>query len=328
MNLKTKKDKKMKKEYIILIGIILILCTYLFVHKDNRDNYSLPQIPKIETKEITGIDIIKNQKQISFSRDQKVWTLTDKTAEEMNYPADPFMIDKMLNALKSLKLTTLVAQDGYLNRYELDEKQGLRIQFSKGHDVVFEIMLGKTAPTFNHTFVKLSLNDNVYHAAGNLKPDFDKDILDFRDKKVLSFNKAAIKQFTIAKDNVSKTLTLTQKKNEKEQAVITWNFQDNTPADLNTAAALLSGLSDLRCETYPDTAIEKIKEQATAVYRVSLKGTVDHELTLYKTEADKNLIGVSSMNKYVFTLNKHNENEIITSIEKLLGIYNPKDKEE
>ncbi|MBU1194184.1 MAG: DUF4340 domain-containing protein [Proteobacteria bacterium] len=314
----------MKKEYLILTGVILILGVYLFVHKENRDHYSLPRIQKIDTKEITGIDIIKDEQQISFSKTDKNWTLTDTA-----YPADTFQVDTLLNVYKSFQLTTLVSEKGDLNRYELDKKQGIQIQYLKGKDVVFGVVLGKTAPTFNHTFVKLSEDKNIYHAAGSLRSDFDKEVEAFRDKNVLTFNKSAIKQFTVAKDNLSETLMMTQKQNDKKQDIISWNFEDDTQADIDTVAALLSVLSDLRCETYSDdTRIENLKEQALPFYRVSLKGTVDHELTLYKDSTDKKFIGVSSMNKYVFVLSRHNEKQIITSIEKLLGIYTPEDTKE
>lgn len=313
----------MKKEYLILIGIILILGVYLFVHKENRDHYSLPQIQKIDVKEITGIDIIKDEQQISFSKKEKNWTFTDKA-----YPADTFQIDAMLNVYKSFNLTTLVSEQGDLNRYELDKKHGIQIKYLKGNDVVFDVMLGKTAPTFNHTFVKLPQDKNIYHATGSLRSDFDKEIMEFRDKTVLAFNKSVIKQFTITKDNLSKTATLIQKKNDKKQDIISWNFEDDTQADLDTVAALLSVLNDLRCETYLDTDIENIKEQALSFYQVTLKGNVDHELTLYKNSTGKNFTGVSSMNKYVFALNTQNEKQIITSIEKLLGIYKTENTKE
>ncbi len=305
----------MKKEYLILIGIILILCAYLFIHKGNRDHYSLPEIPQINIENVTGIIIEKNDASLFFSKNEKEWTLTDKL-----YPADNYLIDNMLAIFKVFKLSTVVSQKENLARYELDKKQGLQIKLIEKENTVFELTIGKTAPTLNHTFVKVSGDKNIYHAVGSFRSHFDKGIDDYRDKNVLPFKQASIKQLSLKKETLSKTLVSTQTQNDKEQNITTWSFEGNTPADQKIVSALLSDLENLACEKYLDISIETLKKSTKPLCSIQLENKTIHGLTLYQNSTNKNLIGISSMNKYVFAINQNTGKQIISNIDELLGI--------
>nr|NJM04279.1 DUF4340 domain-containing protein [Desulfobacula sp.] len=177
----------MKKEYLILIALILLFSAYLFLHKENRDHYTLPEIDKIDTSELTGLALERKEGPLGFTRKDKQWVLTDK-----EYPADQASVDGMLDVLKTLKLSALVSEKQDLKRYELDEDHRILVKALKGEKSVFEFALGKTAPSQNHTFVMLKDDKNVYHAGGNLKTHFDKTLEDFRDKKVMEFQEASL----------------------------------------------------------------------------------------------------------------------------------------
>ena len=172
----------MKKEYLVLIALILIFSAYLLLHKENKDHNTLPEIEKIDTNKITGLIIDKKQGPIVFTKKEGKWTLTDK-----EYPADSHAVENMLDTFKDLKLSALVSQKRDLIRYELDAEKQIRVKILEGKKTVFELSIGKTAPTFNHTFVMLANDTNIYHANGSFRSDFEKTKDDFRDKKVLEF---------------------------------------------------------------------------------------------------------------------------------------------
>jgi hypothetical protein len=48
---------KCKKEQLILISVIVLLAGYLLAQKGGRTHYALPQLPKIEKKEITKLSL-------------------------------------------------------------------------------------------------------------------------------------------------------------------------------------------------------------------------------------------------------------------------------
>jgi len=171
----------MKKEYLILIALILILGAYLLFHKENKDNTILPEIIKIDISKITGLVIDKKEGPIKFTKKEGGWVLTDK-----EYPADSPSVENMLDTLKKLKLSALVSQKGDLKKYELDNENHIKVKAVNGQETLFEFTMGKTAPTFNHTFVMLTNDKNVYHANGSFRSYFDKSVEDFKEKKIVA----------------------------------------------------------------------------------------------------------------------------------------------
>jgi len=167
----------MKKEYLILIAIILFAGSYLFLHKEDQANYKLPEITAIDTAKITRIIIKKDQGTIKFTKKNKDWVLTDK-----ELPADSSLVQNMFDTFKTFKLTALVSQKSDLQRYELDEKKSINIKLLDKEKTIFEFTVGKQAPSFNHTFVMIASDKNIYHAKGSFRADFNKTVDEFKEK--------------------------------------------------------------------------------------------------------------------------------------------------
>jgi len=315
----------MKKEYLILIALILLFSAYLFLHKENRDHYTLPEIKKIDPSQLTSLVLERKEGPLRFTRKDKQWVLTDK-----EYPADQASVDGMLDALKALKLSALVSEKQDLTRYELDDDHRVLIKGLKGEESVFEFTLGKTAPTQNHTFVMLKDDKNIYHAAGNLKSHFDKTVEDFRDKKVLEFKEASLKRIILEKEGKSKTLVLREEKKEedKEKTAGTWASEDGTPIDHQAVSKLMSTLSFLKCQDYPDSPEKAELEKNKPLCKILLENETGLELILFKGRGEDQVLGTSSMNGYVFELSRFSGKEILSDMDKLLGIQKEAKKKE
>jgi hypothetical protein len=313
----------MKKEYLILIALILILSAYLFLHNTNKDHYTLPEISTIDITKVTGLTLDKQDGPIVFKKKEDRWTLTDR-----DYPADPPAVKNMLDTLKTLKLTTLVSEKGDLKRYELDDENHVRVTVSEGAKTVFEFTLGRIAPSLNHTFVMLANDRNIYHANGSLRSYFNKTEDDFRDKKVMEFKSASIHRFSIEKEGLSKTLVSKEEKKDKEQTTITWQFEDGTSADQETVSNLLSAVSFLECETYVGSPPKDELKKAPVLCRIRLENTGTPELTLFKTDEKGPVMGMSSMNDHTFVLSQFNRKEIVSNIDALLGITRDEENKE
>lgn len=191
----------MKKEYLILSILILLLSAYLVFHKDSKDHYTLPDVKTIDTKDINKISVTFADKTIVFDKKDKDWTLTDNA-----YLADASKILNMLDSIKGFKLTALVSSQGDVQRYKLDKEHRIHIKVSDASGKTLAFYIGKPAPSFNHTFVMLEDDKNIYHANGSFRTDFEMDIDDFRDKKVLEVKEDAIKQFIVKKGEITKAL--------------------------------------------------------------------------------------------------------------------------
>ena len=94
----------MKKEYIILIILIIGLGAYLGLKKDDQVHYELPTIPQVDTDRIDRVEISKADRLVVLnktekSKGEKDWTVTDK-----KFPANPDDMEQMLDTLKEMKL--------------------------------------------------------------------------------------------------------------------------------------------------------------------------------------------------------------------------------
>lgn len=169
----------MKKEYLILIFIIVVASLYLLFNKNPRDNFAMPEIKKIDTAKVSKIVISKNGNEIILDKKDNEWGVQSDAA---GFPADKTAVEDMLDVFKLFRLTALASEKSDLHRYELDEKQKIDVTLYNGSDKVFELSIGKPAPTYNHTFVKIAGDRNIYHANGTFRSDFDKSAEDLKKK--------------------------------------------------------------------------------------------------------------------------------------------------
>ncbi len=333
-----KRKGSMKKEYIILLALIVLLSGYLYFHKENnKTHYDLPEIQAIKPAEISSIIIQKGDRTIQFDHKDSTWTLTDQY-----YPADMSQVEAILDAVKTLKLTALVSREADVNRYELDNKNRIQVSVLQKDKNRFEFSVGKAAPTFNHTFVMVGKDKNVYHAQGNFRDDFDKDIPAFRDKKVFEMPAASVKAIQVVKGGTSRSLTAVEEappvekdaqekdaqekdtdqknKDHKDKPVKIWKTADGKSQDLKTVESFLSTFAYLTCNRYAEDKnkddFKSIRPEYTAKFTTHNKMV----LNLYKIKGSKEFYGISSMNEYVFVLSEFDAGQLTGSMDRFLGI--------
>ncbi len=318
----------MKKEYIILIVVIAGLCAYLALKKDNRLNYDLPKLEALDTTAIDTIDIIKGEKTLSLSKKDKGWTVSDKA-----FPAETSAVNDILATVKDLTLSALVSESGDLVRYELNPGNALHVKAISKGKVIREFFIGKTAPSFNHTFVMLEGDTRVFQADKSFRNQFDKSVEDFRDKVVLNFKIPEIKTITLEKDGVSQTLTLkpAEKKEEKKQdqesqeknetqAADQWVKADGTPADQTVVQDLLSSLSRLECQEYKDNAAAKALANKAPSCKITLENDQTFGLNLFPAKEGDDVTATSSATPYAFDLASYRAGDIISYVDQILGL--------
>ncbi len=331
----------MKKEYLILIALILLLSAYLVFNKENNDNDTLPQITKMAPDKITSIEITKDNSSIVLVKKDKQWFI-----KKENHLVTSVAVDNMIDALKSLKLSALVSQKSDLKRYELDDEKKIVVKVFEGASPIFDFTMGKTAPTFNHTFIMLGKDTNVYHANGSFRTYFEKSKQEFRDKKVMEFKKESIKHFTITKQELSKTFfaetqkdhnntlgTTPGKKPSKKSDTtsdsdtdttkengITWSSKDGSAVDKIAVSNLLSALSFLECEKYLDKKDKTDIQKKPALCQIELANGKAMTVSLIQLKEMESVSGISSMSEDAFVLSAFNGKEIVSHIDTLLGI--------
>lgn len=351
----------MKKEYLILAVTIVALSAYLFIHNKNRSNYTLPSMDEVSVTDISAIKIEKAGNILNINKKDETWGITDK-----NYPADADAVSKMLDIIKDLRLTALVSENQDLQRYELDDEN--RITVTAGNDArtLRKFEIGKTASSYRHTFIRINGDDNVYHAAKSFRRDFDKSVDELRDKSVLSFDKKEITGLILEKDGIKKELVLkeiaassedsddTDKKpdtssegdsasrendggkeadsqdvQEKNEPLKIWTFKEGEEVpDDEPLDRLLSTLSSIKCSKFADTDTKASWMEKKMLCSINLTGKREISLKIFFKNDKENYPALSSENPYPFLFDTYQGENLISSIDTLLGIEKKENTEE
>ena len=344
----------MKKEYFMLAAVIAVLCAYLVLHKENKTNYTTPDVPVVKIKDIKEIKIVKGKKNVSLKKEDGNWFVTDK-----QYPADKTKVMAMLNIIAKLSLSDLISQSNDTTRYELDSEHRIGIiAKNDSGSILRKFNVGKTAPTYRHTFVTMGNDNDVYYANGNFRSDFDHDIDGFRDKTIFSFKEDAIndikiekgknkKEFFIKEENVpeSKNSTgkLMQKSNEmkkklhetkeklKDRKINTpevkkWVSKGDSLFSVRDIKDLVSELADFKCARYTDNDSKDVYQVKTplCVIHIKKKNHIENKgdmvIFIYPKNKNGNYPGICSEIRYPFILGSYEGNNILSRVNALLGI--------
>jgi hypothetical protein len=315
---------KIKKEYIILAAIIMALALYLYFHEDQRTLYQLPELPEVSAKDISKIEIEKADGKIILKKKADAWYIVPQ-----EYPADPDRIKGINATLEKVILTAMVSEAKNYKRYDLSPDKRIRIKAWTGDSLGREFDIGKAVPSSRHTFIRLPGDDRIYHARDDFRNKFDRTAEEFRDKSVLTFDKAAIQEISLTRDQQILVLKRTQVPLEKDgvgdkdqtqlKAEMIWQSEDGRKGDETRLNRLLSTLSNLSCDSYID---DRQKEDFTnPTFSISLKGDQDYSLKIFSkiTEADDNYPAVSSENKYPFLLPEWKVKDVMPATEELFS---------
>lgn len=312
---------KFKIEYLILIIIIAALGSYLALHTSDRTLYELPELPAIEAKNLTRIEIAKADGTFAVVKKDGTWHI-----EPGDYTADGKKADDMVGALANLAVTALVSESESYERYGLGDDRRISVKAWTGDALARDIQIGKTAPTYNHTFVRLAGSDKVFHARGAFRRTFDLSRDDLRDKKVMAFDAGTIEEITITRKGTTERFTRTlappaegTAEPEGGEGKTAWKNAAGDALDGPRMEAFLADLASLECESFLE---ESAKEEFTdPVVALTLKGAGEYRLTIYPKDqdADENVPAVSSEAGEPFLLAGHRVESLREAIDGLTG---------
>jgi hypothetical protein len=318
---------KVKKEYLVLLLIIIGLSIYLLQRTGDRTLYKLPAIPPVAKSDITKIQIEQGDEDVELTKKDDRWWIAPE-----HYPADSSRIQGMLDVLDDLTLTALVAQSGDDMRYELDDEKKISVKAWQQDRLVRDFEIGKTAPSFRHTFVKLAGDKRVFHARGNLRSRFDQTIDQLRDKQVLSFNIEDIQQIQIVDGGSTLELALSRTAADEESppddsqtaegpsaAGGIWQTEDGKSAVQEKVNQLLRSLSALKCQTFIEDKNEF--DFTRPIRTINLTGPEKHSLRIYAkiSEDAQDYPATSSDSDDPFTLSSSQTEPILSPLTDFLG---------
>jgi hypothetical protein len=296
---------KLKKEYLILVAVLVALILYISLKNTDRTHYDLPEFSKIDKADITKLVVNRSEGPLTLQRSGEKWTI-----EPQGYPADQTQVDQMLNAAGDLTLTSLVSESRNYSQYELSDKKKIKIEVYTTGGLARQFDIGKTASTYRHTFVRLPDDPRVYQARDNLRQPFEAEVERLRDKVVSAFDKDLATAVTIA--DSSGTLQISKREvppvpmpGKSTDSVATetgpiWQTADGRAADDKTMDNIIATLSNLRCNSYLEGKSKS--DYSAPIFSISVESDKPVSLEVYRKQEDNLYPAVSSQNDYPFLL--------------------------
>ncbi len=309
-----------KKEYILVILIIVGLSVFLIVQKSGRMRYELPEMEQIRTEDVSKMTIRKKDTEIVLVRDNGRWLIAPR-----NYPADQGMVARMIDAIGGLKLTALVSEIGNNPLYGLGDEKRIEAAVYQGETLLRKIDIGKVAPSYRHTFVRLAGEDRVFHASGNLRSDLDKTAATLRDRVVMKVE-GEITGIVLKRGKEEMTLVKTagtapdhpddgEEGGVKEKPPALWKTEDGKTVKEEAVSEIISTLSNLMCEDFIEGA-EK-DDFSSPVYTITLKGDQEYRISFFDKE-ENNYAAISSGSDYPFYISAWKAEKMMKPFESLI----------
>lgn len=167
---------KNKVELYVLLGIILLLSTYIVLRKDRKINYEVPKITSFEQSDISKISF--NDLDLTF--DNGKWILPS------GFFVDSSKIDQITADLSELKVIDMISKSKEYTRFKLDSPDILKVY--NGEKLLLQLLVGSTSSTGNYTYIKFPNKDEVYSVRGDLKRNLASGEDELRSKQVLSLD--------------------------------------------------------------------------------------------------------------------------------------------
>ncbi|MFW6415116.1 MAG: DUF4340 domain-containing protein [Thermodesulfobacteriota bacterium] len=201
---------KIRKEYLILIFLIIILGIYLWRHNTNGINYQLPKLQEINKEAISRLELSRSNSGISLESRDGDWYIPQK-----DFRANKEKVQKILDTISQVEPSALISKSGNFERYKLGNEQSLAIKaYDDSKQLLREIGIGKSASSFQNNYVRLKDDPRVYLAKTPLSRDFAISAESLREKTVLSFSRKEIDSLTLENSGLIKNSPETTKQKQ------------------------------------------------------------------------------------------------------------------
>ncbi|ABW67871.1 DUF4340 domain-containing protein [Desulfosudis oleivorans] len=264
---------KIKTEYLVLVALIAGLSLFLWFRNSDRVLYELPDTGGLKKEQIARIEVrAPEQAPLVLEKKGNVWFLPSGA------PAKPADTVRMVEAVSDLALTTLVSERDDLVRYDLSADKAVTVTASAPDGKPLRtIAVGKTAPSHNHTFVRIDEDPRIYHARGRLSGIFDKTADALTDRRVLDVDRATLTRITVEQAGESRTLV----KSAAEDTL--WITDEGETVDPSAVSGFLDAILRLECITYRETAGPE--NPGEPVLTVTLMDENAHTLSVFPPKA-------------------------------------------
>ena len=255
---------KGKKELLILAGVVVLSLVYMLLHHENQYNLDIPEVADLNAGDIDKVMITGPKGALEVRKDADHWIVSGP-----GYRADEQKVKDLLEAVAGLTLRDLASEAKSYHRFGLDKEERIEVKAYSKEKLVRQFNMGKSASTYQHTYVQLPEDSRVFLAKDDFRRHLDQSAQDIRDHVVLKLEAAVLER--MERQHQGKTdLNLFSKASDPKPAPapegekqagdaaqalaassgVEWFLAEGRKADSGAVDTLMRQIKDLRCESF------------------------------------------------------------------------------
>ncbi|MBR7064503.1 MAG: DUF4340 domain-containing protein, partial [Treponema sp.] len=254
-----------------------------------------------------SIEIEKDGNTFNIAKENGEWVLGSE-----KYPVNNYALDQMISAIKELSVlgkVEKVVNDSAKERYELDEKNAIKVLAKNNGDVVRSLVIGKASSTGSQVYTLIDEQKDVCLVSGKLRDTFGKTIQELRSNSVYMVEQDSIT--SVSQKNVNNVI-LAKKEGEPPM----WTLQIGN-ADSEKIYNWVSSLASLSVTSWLESDIDFPKSVTSEVCVT----TATEDIMIYIFEKDvggeKKYFAKCSKTPYPFELSSYAATKFMKTLEDL-----------
>ena len=182
---------------VVFTAASLLVVIYSLLSGGDRIDYTLPDLPIVDPDSVREIVIDRANGEVTLARTNAGWVVRPG-----DYPAHLPSVEFLLDAMVNLSITDVVSTRNDPGGFDLDDDNRVSVALigaggrTDGSDprgeILREIDIGRLAATYGHTYVRVSGDNRILQARGQLRVAFDRNVEILRDKSVFAFDPSGV----------------------------------------------------------------------------------------------------------------------------------------
>lgn len=168
---------------MLLVAFIVLVAIYMGVKSSRDVTYHPEMFTKIDTLRADLIRIRAKDQTILFKKNAGEWQMEQPLA----YPVDTRLVRDFLSKLSAMEKETEepLSQDPDRDTLFQVNSAGSQVTVAAGTDTMLNVILGKVADDYRHTYSRKVGDKNVYLVKGMFTSQLTRLVRDWRDKTIL-----------------------------------------------------------------------------------------------------------------------------------------------
>ena len=221
---------------------------------------------------LTAVRMVHGGDSVELRRSGERWTVN-------GYVPDSASVARFWEDLEAAEVESLVAGNPANHaRMGVASDSAARVQLVTGGDTR-TLLVGHQGSRYATAYVRLPDADDVYLLGGNLRPHVVRTLADWRDKRIVAVDTAAVRRLEVRRDQDRYTLV---------RGDSAWTFQDGGEVSGGGARDILLELRDMRASGFlePSDSIAQRAEGATVV-AIGMEGDTLASLSIGSGTGDR-----------------------------------------